>query len=250
MRVGTPLLLLVVAGCGRLSFEQSPLLADADPDALALANQYAAELLLDNPLAYWRFEAPDLALDWSGNGNHGLFRGETSPDTGAFGTGLRFGAMGRMDVSSTFRFNDRAPFSVECWLFLPVLDPDWQLLFSTDWWDAGGRQGYTVEFRDTNILFLRRRDSVELYAAGWGTLTAASWHHIVGTYDGTETRLYVDGAMRDVMSSALAISTPGNVTLSISEYTYTIKGAVDECAVYGTALAEPRVAAHFAIRMP
>ena len=75
------------------------------------------------------------------------------------------------------------------------------------------------------------------------------WTHLVGTYDGTTLRLYVNGAL---VSSNTVTYTPnttrplrvaaGRTELSAQ---YLLPGRVDEVAVYGSALSAARVQAHY-----
>ena len=91
-------------------------------------------------------------------------------------------------------------------------------------------------------------------AGGWNVVYGPSivlnqWTHLVGTYDGTTLRLYVNGAL---VSSNTVTYTP-NTTRPLrvaagrteSSAQYLLPGRVDEVAVYGSALSAARVQAHF-----
>jgi hypothetical protein len=80
-----------------------------------------------------------------------------------------------------------------------------------------------------------------------GAIVAGQAYHVVGTYDGTATRLYVNGAQ--VATTALT----GGATLNAnplmigswdgsSEF---FRGVIDEPAVYAGALSPACVAAHY-----
>ncbi|HEV3319827.1 MAG TPA: LamG domain-containing protein, partial [Solirubrobacteraceae bacterium] len=80
-----------------------------------------------------------------------------------------------------------------------------------------------------------------------GTIVAGSTYYVVGTYDGTTQRLYVNGSQ--VASAAL---TGGASVTSNPLYLGSwggseefFAGTIDEAAVYGKALTATRVAEHY-----
>lgn len=84
---------------------------------------------------------------------------------------------------------------------------------------------------------------------GWADWVDDRWRHLIGTYDGTTLRLYIDGVLVKSFVKTGAIeshpSTPfelGAIDASGDPH-YT--GGVDEVAVYGGALSAVRVKEHF-----
>ena len=80
-----------------------------------------------------------------------------------------------------------------------------------------------------------------------GVIVAGGTYHVVGTFDGTTQRLYVNGTQ--VASAALSGSatTNGNALMigswdGSSEF---FNGTIDEPAVYGAVLSATQVAAHY-----
>jgi RHS repeat-associated protein len=85
-------------------------------------------------------------------------------------------------------------------------------------------------------------------AAWTSSLTAGQWHHYVGTYDGSTVSAYIDGI--------LVASAPASGSIRPSTYDVNIgrnpayngdyfNGAVDEVAIYPTALTAAQVTAHY-----
>ena len=78
------------------------------------------------------------------------------------------------------------------------------------------------------------------------TVQAGGTYHVVGTFDGTTRRLYVNGAQ--VASATLAGgATATSNAVFIGSWDGTsefMRGTIDEAAVYGTALSAARVLAH------
>ena len=80
------------------------------------------------------------------------------------------------------------------------------------------------------------------------TKNDGSWHHIVGTYDGTTVRLYVDGA--EVTNSALSggvvnSGSGARLKLALFSGSATLQGSIDEVAIYRAALSAAQVLAHY-----
>ena len=94
---------------------------------------------------------------------------------------------------------------------------------------------------------LRRCDqSSSPRSAASGAIQVGSIYHVVGTYDGTTERLYINGVQ--VTSAALtgAITTSSNsLTIGSGGAAGYFAGTIDDVAVYGTALSAARVASHY-----
>ncbi len=69
-----------------------------------------------------------------------------------------------------------------------------------------------------------------------------SWHQVVGTYDGSEMRLYLDGEAAGSLASTLSITT------TTQQLILGDKGGADETSIYERALTPAEVAAHWDAR--
>jgi hypothetical protein len=141
------------------------------------------------------------------------------------------------------------PFSVEFWA-RPDDVPS--LAFLIDNENMSVRGGWDIVLSD-HVSFERYASDTE-YVTAFGTtpLAPQSWHHIVGVCDSTDQALWIDGA--------LAGGGPGSITLPSVTVGWMVGaqdchpepcttngfvGAVDELAVYGRALGQDEVQAHF-----
>ncbi len=254
---------------------------------------YAGMVTSFNPLAYWRFNEPNASpplnqvansspLGSLANGNAIL--DATKGEAGIVGNAVRFFNNGnnisycgsKIDVPYQSALNPDPPFSIEFWAkpattgndftgHCPVssLNPHFAALNRSGW----------LFYVGSSALWQFRLGSENNYAA---TLNATSgfatngvWQHVVGSYDGTTARLYVNGSL--VGSSTLSASARaafrrntqsalriGGTSLSGSLSTGPVisaagvagnrgfDGWVDEVAVYASALSPATVAAHHA----
>jgi hypothetical protein len=74
------------------------------------------------------------------------------------------------------------------------------------------------------------------------------WHHFVATYDGSTTRIYLDGSLAASQPAALGLNaTTASLWVGASAFDTAayFNGIVDEVAVYGTALSAGRITAHY-----
>jgi hypothetical protein len=251
MRLGV---LVALAGCGRLGFDGS---APPDGSDVGLA-AYVVSVLEDKPIGYWQFEETTGTTVHDATANHhdAVIRGNVTLGVpGVSGRGIEFsgGGVGNYDgghvaIPGVFAFENRAPFSLECWVKPALLDATWRILMSTDYWDPLQRQGYTVEYLDANLSVDRRRDSVDDSASSSGVLSSTAWRHVAATYDGSVLQLYVDGTLRGERPSTLSIDNDAATEFTLSHPQFTVTGVVDECAVYAGALPGERITTHYAAR--
>lgn len=177
----------------------------------------------------------------------GVFYGQfgaiaDSPDTSAYFDG----ASGYISVASPSSLaTGNGAWALEAWVYLPA-NP-----VTTAACVAGiGTSGTS---KSTAQLQIQTSGAPTLNVSG-ASITGASalslntWHHLVGTYDGTTLRLYVDGV-------SVGSATPGALTLTgafatIGVYPNTaptvfFKGWMDEVAFYNANLSSGQVSSHY-----
>lgn len=237
------LVVLVIAtsvACGRLHFESDD---TSDPDP---ARIYAAAVLADRPLAYWRFEdvSAGMAIDEVGAATVAI---EVSATRGVAGSGaLHFdGSSTRIDAGDRFGFGG-APYTIELWIEPERLDDQVRFVISRVS-NTDPSDGYAVYYAKTFTISSRTIAAVEQgYASGPGFEPRT--HHVVVTYDGDETALYVDAVYQGGMRADPLPVSAGRFVIgdSASPQFFKTLGLLDEIALYDTALPAARIAAHFA----
>jgi len=222
---------------------------------------YTQEVLVDAPLVYLRLgeATPSMpAKDDSGNGIDGVYQAnDVLGTTGIPGTPFDTAATLTDDGTSIavtdprLDFVGTAPFSLEAWIAPTALDDVYHYVFNLTAQNADGKQSYGMVIDAKVGVFLERWISVNkvqdhLQALG-APPAVGSFTHVVGTYDGAQLAMYVNGALDATQADARS-SLPKSMTLFIGAQTTNTRGfagAVDEVAVYDHALAPDRVAAHY-----
>ena len=219
---------------------------------------YRQAVMADLPTNYWRLgdnstsstsggaadsanPCPKLVLT-SCNGTYsgGVTLGQRGPAFGDPNTSAAFdGTSGSLAVTGT-ALAAGAPYTVEAWV-----KPNTTLTGTRT--IAGFTQGANYGELWLNSLVPTFRIGTASSAVDIGAASALSgaWHHIVGTYDGTSGRLYVDG---QVAAGPIAVaSAAGSSAISIGSVAGVnfFPGNIAEVALYPSALSASRAQAHF-----
>jgi hypothetical protein len=210
---------------------------------------YSAEVLADNPLAYWRFgeAAGPAALDASGSGRDGTYVGGVTlgePGLLAGDSAARFDGMNdEMSAGEIFNFAGSVPFTIELWIKPDDID-SLGALVSKYGWDGSNYFGWllTESSNVANGVRFRRTGSSLLEGTA---LVADEFNHVVVTFDGVTQLLFINGVE--------AGSRAGNALVDLGKDPFRVgraanwasyAGVIDEVAIYGTALPPARIEAH------
>jgi hypothetical protein len=215
---------------------------------------YAATVLSDGPIAYWRLDDTTTAAakDFSGNGHDGTYvGGVTLGVQGAIvgdpDTATQFdGNSGEMvaTVPSSFDFTGNEPYSVEVWAKPASNSAGMGIVGKSAYApDAGGYLGWYVACDNSGYLG-NWRNNVE---TGDPAPAPGVFVHVVATYDGTSLVLYVNGQeLASNATSAALLATNAPVTAGVVANWGRFTGVLDEIAVYDKVLSQARIAAHYA----
>jgi hypothetical protein len=246
------LALLVLAGCGRLDFAAVDGLADGATDS------YAAEVLADRPIGYWRLDEASGTVARDAAGAHpGTY--DPTCQLGAPGaltsgdTAVRFdGASCVVTIGDAFEFSGSPSFSIEVWASPAIVDDQVRRFVSRSNGTSPG-VGYQLAFFSNAQWFEIFDGSADLMYVQSASPAAGAFEHVVIAVDSAAQSLYVDGALAMQADFSLSVpSDPATVTFgdlgpSPGSY-YKYQGVLDEIAIYDHALTAARVAAHYAAR--
>jgi len=211
---------------------------------------YGRAIAADNPVGWWRLgdASGTTAIDQEGlnNGTYsgGVTLGQPSLLSQDANAAAAFnGSTAFMTIPPAVAFNFTNSFSLEAWIkptSLPATGSFRTILTKPE--------SYSLQFNGPRLEFTviqsgtRRR-----LQAPSGAIVAGSVYHVVGTYDGTAQRLYVNGSL--VASAALSggatVTTNPIFVGSWDGTTEYFAGTIDEPAVYGTVLSAAQVQAHY-----
>jgi glucose/arabinose dehydrogenase len=219
-------------------------------------SSYSQAVLADSPSAYWRFgEASGTVADDVVGPNNGTYvNAPTLGVPGATGDGntaVRLTATDSEYVNISSLSAIPSPLTIEAWVNSngsSVADVGIAGWFQSDTFKSALYWASPTELRFSSTS----AGDPPLIASGLSQL-ASGWHHVVGTFDGTNARLYLDGALVAGPTPKTLVSAPSNTTFKVGQYgeawgTYS-NASFDDTAVYPRALSATQIQAHYQARI-
>lgn len=211
---------------------------------------YESVVKEDSPKGYWRVGEPSgtTAADSSGNSQTGTYK--ATPTLGVAGA-INGDANTAVTLNGTTQ-----------WITVPdSATLDLGDVFTYEAWIKRSATGGTdciidknegagiFRFDGEDRLLLRRNSVLDL-AKSTTKIADTNWHHVVATKNGATVRIYIDGVnVTGVVTNSTCVNTASALTIGADESPVLedfFRGSLDEVAVYGTALSEARVKAHYA----
>ncbi len=206
---------------------------------------------LENGLVgYWKMdESASPAIDSSGNGNSGTWNGNVAAILGKFGTGISLdGTTDYLDIGSPATLDNLNQISLSTWVY-PNSDAgriiDKQLNDNTAGWkveiSSSGDIEFTVDYDG----------ATDLQVDANANLSAASWHHVFISWDGTSNASGVKIILDGVLQTSFNVNTSGvgnrvddsarsvGVGCRVSGTNQCTSGRIDEMRLYSRALSAP-----------
>jgi hypothetical protein len=225
--------------------------ASAATQAAPPPSSYASVVGADRPVGWWRLgETSGTSAANQAGGSAGTYAGGTTLNqpsllaTDMVSRAVAFnGSTGRVSVPSSSALGVTNAFTLEAWI-KPTSLPSSGVFRSV----MTKAESYSLQFNGPRLEFTviqsgtRRRLQTPT-----GAIAAGGTYHVVGTFDGTTQRLYVNG----VQVASVALSGSATVTTNplvigswdgASEF---FTGTIDEPAVYGSVLSATQVRAHY-----
>jgi hypothetical protein len=205
----------------------------------------------DSPVSYWRLgETTGTAAADAIGANPGTYvnvpmLGQASLlGSDAANPSVGFdGSVDQVKVADSASLKLTSPFSLEAWI-KPVAVPAAGTFASV----LTKENSYSLQFNGPRLEFtvIQSGTRKRLQAAA-GAVVAGQTYHVVATYDGATRRLFLNGveAISGPLTGAATTTTSPLFLATWDGHAEFFRGTVDEVAVYKTALAPARVAAHY-----
>jgi hypothetical protein len=197
-------------------------------------------------VGYWSFdEGPgDVVPDLSGNGNDGIVNGAPAWIDGPVGSALELdGELDYIDCGNSESLNLTDAVTVSAWVRTVDAGESAEQL--------GGQNHYISKYDSYGIKHRTNLLIFWIYDGGWLATRISidatfngEWHHVVGTYDGTILKTYVDGKMEGDLAHEGSIATNDlNVLIGNNpgDDTQKLQGGIDEVYIYNRALSDAHV---------
>lgn len=176
--------------------------------------------------------------DVSGNGNNGTINGATWTTSGKYGNALSFnGTNALVTINNAASLQLTSGMTLEGWVYPTTIGNKWRDVIYK------GDNNYYLEGSSNNSRRPALGGTFGTPIYGTAALTANTWTHLAGTYDGATMRLYVNGVQVASRTQTGAIATSTN-PLQIggdSIYGQYFAGRIDEVRVYNRALSPAEI---------
>jgi hypothetical protein len=198
----------------------------------------------------WSFNGADVdwstnrAFDRSGNNNTGIMTNmstTTSPTRGKVNQAINCAGAGYIDigVEKESNFDFTSAVAVSAWVKIPAYSKSFEAII------AKGDNAWRLARSSTNsYLEWATNGTSALLLNGTINLADNLWHHVVATYDGSRSSIYVDGVVDTSVSNTGSVTT-NNIQVSVCENLGAAGrqwgGLIDEVRVYNRGLSAQEI---------
>ena len=209
---------------------------------LSLSANVSADLM-----AYWAFDegSGDIAYDFSGNGNDGTLHGAEWGD-GKYGKALHFnGQDNYVEVPTSDSLEIDTNVTIAAWINWIDAGDAWQGILSKGTMDGPG-ENYALFINRTEryFHFVLALDVGRVQQnSPNNSVVSNEWQHVCCTWDGSVTRIYINGEVAMEMAQVAKII-PSILPLRIGHRdgsSHYWNGIIDELRVYDHAILEAEV---------
>lgn len=183
------------------------------------------------------------ASDSSGNGHAASLYGGVTWVTGQAGSAVSLDGIDDYGIVTTTDLNQiSSAVTLSAWVYLPAATSDWAPVVSRQL-GSSGYEHYFLGVVGTSARFFVTTSSGESASSSGVSISTGAWHHLVGTYDGTSVKLYVDAALGFSVAHTGTFATDtnplvigGNVNSAGGQVMELFPGRIDNLRIYTRAV--------------
>ncbi|MBI3231684.1 MAG: fibronectin type III domain-containing protein [Candidatus Doudnabacteria bacterium] len=197
------------------------------------------------PVGYWKLDdaSGTTTADSSGNGNNGSLTNGPVWTTGKVNGGLSFdGVDDYVLIPNSPSLSPTTAITLTAWVNISNTNTTKMIVAK---YDSTGAS-YFLRVGGSRVRFNVNAGGTLSGPPDSATLLSPNtWYHIVGTYDGTQAKLYINGLLNTSIAKSGAInvtSLPVNIGRHGSNLMF-MQGLIDEVRVYDRALSQSEVTA-------
>jgi hypothetical protein len=159
-----------------------------------------------------------VVADWSGYGNDATTSGGTWITGGGGRGGALDGGISIVQDDNSLDFQGGA-FTISAWVNKTASSVGWADVAGVNKWSSAGNSEWALMIGDFNSdvpqLFIES-GSTAYNTLNGAALTLNTWHHLVGLFDGTYLKLYIDGVEKSSVNiGAISMNTIAGRSLYI-----------------------------------
>jgi len=164
---------------------------------------------------------------------------------GRSGTGIYFEAGGStysyVSLGAPASLNTIGAFAVSAWVNFEDYGAD-RDIYSKGYLYSAAHGIDLRRYNNDHLRFIVGNGASITAIDSDGNLTANTWHHVVGVFNGTHTMQYVDGVKQATMGTVSApVAFEADTTSYLGGYTGWFKGSIDEVAIYNRSISPNEV---------
>ncbi len=210
-------------------------------------------------ISYWKFD--DATAFDSADANDGIIYGPTATP-GQVGGALSFdGVNDYVEVPDSDSLDITGPITLEAWIFREKANA-WQGIIAK-FSGKLNKRSYLLYVTSANKLALMISSTGLQAGSGWGSyifgdsdIPLNEWAHVMGTYDGSYLRVYINGSFNGEEPATIDPTYVSDAPLRIGIFTQAgsqypvleslgFGGKIDEVAIYNRALSAIEVQQHY-----
>jgi len=208
----------------------------------------------------WTFDGPDVTdkvYDRSGSGFNGYLVGTNNATSsrktiGKMGQAFTFGGLGKggIDVGNSSTL-DPTRFTIAAWVNVTAPSTyNTNVIFSNarDCSCSNTYNGITMEIGIPGRVYIAiANSSVALLSSNSSLIATSTWTYVAATYDGSNVRFYVNGALDRTVANTTDPGTPATFDSYVGSLgylngtNYTFGGSLDDVRVYNRPLSAAEI---------